>query len=390
MNIIVLLDGPIKNDGRVRRVIESLSVNNKVYLYYINGTKDDEKLFNSNCTLLSFSKINNWIYKNIFFNKCFTLLEKELLKFNQKIDIIYCNDYPLLKTAVNLKCLHPDSKIYYDSHEIYIETINQFFPTTGWKMVYGLILIFINKKIHTYFERKYIKNIHLFITVCDSLKNYFQKIYNISNIIVVRNCPTSNIKINNKIDLRKELSFANEDFIVLYQGVLNNGRGIEKLIEASLSFESHIKFVIIGEGPNFLQYKQMVQSRDINNIYFIGKVRFDILLDYTATADLGLLFIQSINISKRYALPNKIFEYMSVGLPYLSNDLPESVKIINECNCGIIIDDTYPINIAIEINKLSYKRDDIKKLGENGRKCYELKYNWESEINKLLQEINDI
>jgi glycosyltransferase involved in cell wall biosynthesis len=81
---------------------------------------------------------------------------------------------------------------------------------------------------------------------------------------------------------------------------------------------------------------------------------------------------------------------MSVGLPYLSNDLPESVKIINECNCGIIIDDTYPINIAIEINKLSYKRDDIKKLGENGRKCYELKYNWESEINKLLQEINDI
>jgi glycosyltransferase involved in cell wall biosynthesis len=134
----------------------------------------------------------------------------------------------------------------------------------------------------------------------------------------------------------------------------------------------------------------MVQSRDINNIYFIGKVRFDILLDYTATADLGLLFIQSINISKRYALPNKIFEYMSVGLPYLSNDLPESVKIINECNCGIIIDDTYPINIAIEINKLSYKRDDIKKLGENGRKCYELKYNWESEINKLLQEINDI
>ena len=178
-NIIILLDGPIKNDGRVRRVIESLSSINKIFLYYVNGEESDKSIFNENCKLFTFNMVNKWIYKNLFFNKCFSEMENELLKFNEKIDIIYCNDYPLLATAIRLKNLHPNSKLYYDSHEIYIETINQFFPLKGWKKSYGIPLVYINKLYHSLLETSQVKNIDLLITVCDNFKFYFEKKYNL-------------------------------------------------------------------------------------------------------------------------------------------------------------------------------------------------------------------
>ena len=387
-NIIILLDGPIKNDGRVRRVIESLSSINKIFLYYVNGEESDKSIFNENCKLFTFNMVNKWIYKNLFFNKCFSEMENELLKFNEKIDIIYCNDYPLLATAIRLKNLHPNSKLYYDSHEIYIETINQFFPLKGWKKSYGIPLVYINKLYHSLLETSQVKNIDLLITVCDNFKFYFEKKYNLSNITVVRNCPTKNIEVNNNNNNFDLLNISKNDFIILYQGALNNGRGIEKLFESSVYFESQIKFIIIGEGPNYKMYKQNASLMKYDNIYFLGKIAFEKLLDYTSHAHLGLLLIQSINESKKLTLPNKIFEYMTASIPVLSNNLPEATSIINECNCGFIIDDSDPKDIANTINNLSRRKEDLKILGENGRKAYEQKYNWENEIEKLLQIIN--
>jgi glycosyltransferase involved in cell wall biosynthesis len=383
MNIVVLLDGPIKNDGRVRRIIQTLSGFHKIALYYVDGDKSDYSLFNDNVSLFSVQKKDTWINRNVFFSKKFSLIEAFVYQQEKHIDILYCNDYPLLASAVRIKNRFSGAKLFYDSHEIYIETINQFFPTKGWKSIYGLPLIAVNKLFHSFIETKLVREIDLLITVGDCLKEHFEQEYDIKNILVIKNCPLSGIDPVRQDLIRKQLNLANDSLLVLYQGILNPGRGIENLIHAASMFEPNVHLIIIGDGVGLESYRKLA-SNNIDKIHFLGKLPFDKLLDYTASADLGLLFIQPINKSKRLSLPNKAFEYMAAGIPFITNSLPEASRIVKEKDCGIVLDKDSPKDIAAAINSLIDNRKQITFLGENGRKAYLEHYNWENEVKKLV------
>lgn len=152
-NIAVLLNGQIRNDGRVRRVIESLSETLFVDLFCVKGEDDDSLLFNKNVNVFYYSMDTSWINKNLFMHKKFGDLKIQFEKLKKKYDFIYVNDYPLLSTGVELKNKF-GGKLIYDSHEIYIETINQFFPQKGWKALYGKPLISFNRCFHSRMEKK--------------------------------------------------------------------------------------------------------------------------------------------------------------------------------------------------------------------------------------------
>jgi glycosyltransferase involved in cell wall biosynthesis len=381
--ICVLLDGPVANDGRVRRVIHSLS-EDQVDLYYFCGSDEDSKLFNENVTLIHCQLHKSWIKTNLLFHLKFgDILEK--ISNKQDYDLIYCNDYPLLNTAVQIKRQNPDSKLIYDSHEIYCELFNQFFPTIGYRALYGFSLIWINKIIHKAIERKNIKKVDYFTTVCDSLKVYFENRFHRSDVIVVRNCPDiSNYPLPQKNNqIRGLLHLPDDHFIVLYQGMINKGRGLENCISAFKHLSKNIHLVIIGSGPIKQDLETNVRAQQIENVHFLGKFPFEKLLEYTASADLGLLLIEPINISKRLSLPNKVFEYMYAGIPFLSNNLPEASSILSEVNCGFILSSEEPKELASKILQISENKSVLHGLGENGFHAVKSKYNWENEVEKI-------
>ena len=103
------------------------------------------------------------------------------------------------------------------------------------------------------------------------------------------------------------------------------------------------------------------------------------LISYTSSADIGVLFIQADNKSKDLTLPNKVFEYMNAGIPYVTNNRTESSRIIKENNCGFIFNDQTPELIAKQFKVIIKK--DLRSLGENGRKAIE---------NKILQISTEI
>jgi glycosyltransferase involved in cell wall biosynthesis len=385
--IAILLDGPIHNDGRVRRVIESLSIDNSIHLYYTNGSKKDLELFNNNVTLFQYSFHEPWLIKNVFFHKKFIEMEKMILKSGVQYDFIYCNDYPLLYSSVKLKKVIKKTQLIYDSHEIYIETLNQFFPRYGWKALYGIPLILTNKILHNYLESKLVSRVDHFITVCESFKNYFENKYQLKNILIVKNCPKIidfPIK-NNRI--RKLLSLDQNDFILLYQGNINPGRGIEKMIDLSLHLKDNQHIVIIGNGYLLQDLKVRVNRINAKNIYFLGEIAFNDLLTYTASADLGVMFIQPINKSKELTLPNKVFEYMAAGLPVLTNMLPEAKRIVEKFECGYSINDDNLKEIALFIDNASNNKERLEEMGRNGQNAIKKELNWNSEIQKVLKII---
>lgn len=386
--VCVLLNDQIRNDSRVIKIISTLSKTAKVDLYYINGKEDDYKLFNNNTRLFNIDQKQNWklkIIRHSFFYNEFMFYVKYVLSQNIKYTHIWANDLPCLKPACVLK-KKLDATLIYDSHEIYIESINQFFPHNSglFKKIIFRLLIWIMKMLGKLAEKKYAPKAEFFITVNCSLKNYFKKQYHIENIDILYNYPVLE-NVEDRIDLHAKFNIAKENKIVIYQGGLQYGRGLELLIETFRYTKDNISLVIIGNGP--LKNSIIKKTTEYNlsdRIIFHDSVDRSCLLTFTRGADIGINLLEPINLNTTFALPNKLFEYIHSGIPVIATDMVEVRGIIDKYNVGIIVSRN-PKEIARVISNIS---DAGKDLYYNNCMAAAKEYNWAKEEQIILNVLN--
>jgi len=85
------------------------------------------------------------------------------------------------------------------------------------------------------------------------------------------------------------------------------------------------------------------------------------------------------------AMPHKLFDYMREMKPVIAPDFAlEVAHIVKEADCGILVDVTSPQAIAEAILRLLRNPVEAKRLGENGRRLVETKYNWQADEKRLL------
>lgn len=94
--------------------------------------------------------------------------------------------------------------------------------------------------------------------------------------------------------------------------------------------------------------------------------------------------------SKRLAIPTKVFEYMAMGLPIIASDLPETRKILNQANCGILVSPDQPEEYVDAAVHLIENPSEYNIFQQNGFRAIQSTYNWNKEKNKLVQFFNDL
>jgi glycosyltransferase involved in cell wall biosynthesis len=188
-------------------------------------------------------------------------------------------------------------------------------------------------------EKRILPKVDSFITVNESILKYFKGKHTINNGLVVMNLPrtSDNNSTNEVIDFYKLYSWEKSDVILLYQGVINHGRGLELLIDSFVKLPKNYKLVIIGNGPllNALVDKKNALEMD-ESIKFINTVQLSELPKYTRGATLGVNLLEAYNLSKKMASPNKLFEYIHAGLPVIASDTIENKIVLTKFNVGII------------------------------------------------------
>lgn len=383
--IAILLHGTIKNDYRVIKTVKSLAKKFQVDVFYI-GNKVDLQINNVRFYPTIYPKtLKHKFLRHTFFCKEYSFLFDAVIKSNIQYTYIWANDLPTLLPALKLKN-HFQARLIYDSHEIFNETLNQFFPRkTNFlkKMIFNTLLK-IMKKHGERTERQLVKNIDLFITVNQSILDYFKAKYSIRESMVLMNFPYSN-KLNptKKIDYKKQFNWDSSSILFIYQGVLNQGRGLELLIESIPLTPSEFKLVIVGSGPLEFELKKRVNDLALNHrIRFIPAVDLNELPKYTMGADFGINLLENLNLSKKMASPNKLFEYIHAGIPVICSNTLENNRVLEQFNIGLTTENSKE-DIAQKMLDIS-ENDTFRSEEFTNAKS---EFSWEKQETTLLQSL---
>lgn len=194
----------------------------------------------------------------------------------------------------------------------------------------------------------------------------------------------SNVKANK---FRDEFGISQDSEIFLYQGALSKGRGIEYLIDVFCRDEYH-NLVLVFMGYGVLQNQIQDVADKYDRIFYKSAVSPDQVLVYTLSADYGISLIEDSSLSYRFCLPNKIFEYIMVGIPIIVSDLPEMKRVVEEYKVGVVIGSSSENDfIPAFIGKIGLiKKSD---LDDNFTKARNV-FNWENQEKKLISIYNDL
>lgn len=248
-----------------------------------------------------------------------------LLLFS-KYDILLSNDTDTLPANFIVSKIRR-KKLIFDAHELFPEVPE----LENRKFV---------KKIWTIIEDSIFPHLKNAYTVCNSIADYYNKKYNM-NMKVIRNVPHFSDRAIQKKTISKH-----DKKIILYQGALNVGRGLEWILYA-MPLIDNAKFVIIGDGDITEKLKKLTFELNITDrVEFMGRMEGKKIREITHQADLGFCLLENKGLSYYYSLPNRIFDYLNAGVEVLASDFPEIRNIVEKRKTGKIIDHYEPEYLA--------------------------------------------
>lgn len=263
------------------------------------------------------------------------------------VDVFVANDLDTLP-ANYLASGIKRKPLVYDSHEYYTE-------------VPELIGRPFVKAIWTWIEKLLVPRVDAAYTVCASIAEVYRDLYGV-DFKVVRNLP-----VYSQVDrlIGTPIEKTDSSKIILYQGALNLGRGIEAAIRAMQFIEGAVLW-LVGDGDLTSQLKQLVTELNLDQkVKFMGRLPLNQLVEITRQADLGISLEEDLGLNYRFALPNKLFDYIQAGVPVLVSNLPEMRRIVDQYQIGAIAETHQRRDLAEIMKSALFDQEKIKLWKQN-------------------------
>ncbi|MGV3505349.1 MAG: glycosyltransferase [Adhaeribacter sp.] len=184
-------------------------------------------------------------------------------------------------------------------------------------------------------------------TVSNSIARLLQAQYRVP-VALIRNLP---LRAAPDCSGRPLPAWVPQEPFILYQGALNEGRGLEQLLQAMPQVP--MPLLLCGEGDLLGSLRRQVQQLGLQHrVTFAGYVLPADLARITPHAHVGIMLLANAGKSYYYSLANKFFDYIQAGVPQLLPDFPE-YRTLNEqyqvgLYCGL-----EPDRIARALNQLA-------------------------------------
>jgi glycosyltransferase involved in cell wall biosynthesis len=280
-------------------------------------------------------------------------------------DIYHFHDPELIPVGLKLKS--KGKKVIYDVHE---DVPRQILSKQWIPLPLRRIISWAVERIEIYAAKRF----DYIVTATPYIRDRFLKIN--EKTIDVNNYPIlSELYV-------PHADWDNKENVVCYVGGIDIVRGIYEMVQAMGMTECFM--LLAGKFALSAERDIAVDKDGWSRVIELGHISRDEVKEVLLRSMAGLVVLQPI---PNYidALPVKMFEYMSAGIPVIASDFPLWREIIEGNKCGICVQPFDIEEIANAIKWIMTNPEQAKHMGENGRRAVEEKYNWEQEGDKLIR-----
>lgn len=388
MKIAFFLDQDFPPDARVENeALTLMESGHEVFIFSINNKE------NSAISTYKGIKIHHYggkKYLKSLYGLAYTfpfyhwIIRKGIKQFLDKInpDVLHIHDMVLAKEVFRINKSYKKPTVL-DLHENRPEIMKSYgFVNT----VLGRILIY--PRVWEFFQRRFAKKTDHLILVTQQSKEQFARDYEIETgkINVVPNSVRKSFYTDLIFDLHIQEKLKDR-FNVLYIGDTGLRRGTDTLIKSIPFLKDKIEnlqIVIVGKSKEDYLLKKL--SKDINvekYVLFEGWQQPNLLPTYIKYSQIG---VSPLKRNKHHdtTYANKVFQYLSLGLPIVVSDCPPQTKIVQDYICGMVHLADNEIDLSDKILELFLDEHQRKVYSSNGVEAIDSSLNWESLSSNLV------
>jgi len=277
---------------------------------------------------------------------------------DQSYDLIVSNDLDTLWAGSQI-ARATGAKLGIDAHEYFTEV-----PELMHKPV--------RRAIWTRLARTYLPLCSLKYTCTTSLGQALGDKYG-DKWGLVRNMPRSSTE---SLPITKR-----EHFTVIYQGAINQGRGVELMLAALKQFPA-MRLVVAGEGDLSDSMRELARSYGVEDqVEFAGYILPSELHKLTRECHVGINLLSGTSDNYKVSLANKFFDYVHAEIPGIHMAFPEYKRMIAEYEVGVMCDEYRVESLVVALDRL---RDDAVRATYRAS-CVQAKelWNWEIERDRM-------
>lgn len=391
MRICQIWDADYPWDVRVEKVCDSLlEAGHEVHLVCRNRKQRQayEKLRS-----LHVHRLPEWTGGNRaflgfpFFLNPFWLRETARVLSEYAIEVILVRDLPMALTGVLLGKLR-GIPCAIDMAEPYPEMLEGYcqLQRVSWKkrLLNGIVRNRRFADLVEYTACRYVD--HVFAVSPEIRENLIAKGVEGNKISVVHNTPRlSELADSTSWASRLRESAEGSLLTIVYVGDLTEARGVPSVVFAIrklLDGGDRFKLVIVGTGRYEEAIRASVRENNVSeSVEFLGFVPHEGLPTVLGNCDIGII----PHIGTRHnnlTLPNKIFDYMAVGLPVVTTDLKPIERIVEETGAGIVYRGG---KINTLVDALRHLKDSAirDRMRKSGLVAVAKHYNWQNDFQRL-------
>lgn len=296
------------------------------------------------------------------------------IALRDRADLYHFHDPELLLVGSMIKVL-TKSPIIYDVHENYPQDIltKEWIPKALRKTISRLFKVF---------EDSMVRFVDGVVVVNERLAERFSgktRVVRVSNYSRVEQF----VSEERESDQGKERL---KPYFV-YTGRISDDRGIYECIRALDRLnDENVELIcagIIGHVSNQELRALLDGSQSSALFQYLGLLPYGNIPSLLTGALAGLLCFQATP-NNLLGTPNKLFEYMSAGIPVIASDFPFIREVVLQADCGLLVQPDDIEEIAKAMSHLLHSPAEARRMGGNGLRAARERYNWETEEKKLL------
>ena len=306
---------------------------------------------------------------NCFFNKSFFFYAEYNMRLFfylcfARMDAICAIDLDTILPCYFVSTLRNKTRIY-DAHELFSE-------------MKEVIRRPVVKKTWLAIEKFSVPKFKNGYTVSALIAEEFKRRYRI-NYTVIKNLPVEKPLLKREPVIKK---------IILYQGAINEARGLEQLVESMKNVDAELH--LYGDGNICEKITRLVLKCELQDKVFMKGMILPAQLDVvTQNAYIGINLVEPSGLNQLYSLSNKFFDYIQAAVPQLTMNFPEYKKINDLYEVAVL---TNTIDVKEIEDKLNMLLNDPALYGKLKNNCMEARkvFRWQEEEPRLIGFYNNL